>query len=69
MKHHKMAKEVWNLIFAILPMEELNLTPEDKAVFDKMATELIETACDCAAESQRVAMSRLPLGVGNHEVH
>ena len=55
-RHHlQLAQSCWRLI--------KSLGGEDNEEYDKVAVQLIEMACDSAAESARVALGHKPRGV------
>ena len=60
MRHRKMAEDCWRLIKALAD-KELSYV-DDLDDVDDAAVNLIEMACDSAAESQRVADGYPPEG-------
>jgi hypothetical protein len=58
--HAKLAVDCWRLIRALAAAP---IAAEDGGLVDDAAVNLIELACDSAAESQRVALGLPPKGV------
>jgi hypothetical protein len=57
--HRQMATDVWRLLTAL----NSEVPADDRAACDEAAIRLIEQACDCAAESERIRLGHPPKGV------
>lgn len=60
-EHRALAMNVWLLLKSLMG-EDLHVPPAQAAELDAAALNLIEMACDSAAESQRIADGHPPRG-------